>query len=285
MAIPFVQAKFYTPTNGRQIDLIVIHDMQMAETSSSAENCANFFATMYGRTADQGASAHYCADNDSIVQCVRDMDVAWHAPGANHNGIGIEMPGWANFQTNEWLDDYGHAMLKNVAGLTRSKCDEYHVPQMFLRSVDLKVVRPRGITTHFECSQAYGGDHWDPGPGYPMVPYFISLVQGTSGLIVPPSTPRPKGVAVYDPPLQIRSYLARPAGGSWGLMPDGGIAGMGGPYRGGVNGKDYFANMTADHLEFPSTPDELRQATSKGWGPQDCYVTVTTDGHRYGPIY
>lgn len=284
MMIPFVQAKFYTPTSGRDIDLIVIHDMQMAETSSSAENCAQFFATMYGRTAAQGASAHYCADNDSIVQCVQDMDVAWHAPGANHNGIGIEQPGWANFQTNEWLDTYGHAMLHNVAGLTRSLCDEYHIPQVFLRAADLKVTRPRGITTHFECSQAYGGDHWDPGPGYPMVPYFISLVQGSPSA-VPPSTPRPKGVAVFDPPLQIRAFLARPAGGAWGLFPDAGIAAMGAPDRGNAHGKPYFAGMTADHLEFPTNGQELADAAAKGWGPQDCHVTVTTDGHRYGPAY
>lgn len=278
MTIPFVPARFYTPTSSRQVDLIVIHDMQMAQTSSSAEICAQYFA---GPNAPQ-ASAHYCVDADSTIQCVRDMDVAWHAPGANHNGIGIEQPGWANFKTDEWLDTYGLAMLRNVAALTRTLCDRYKIPITFLRAVDLKAGR-RGITTHYECSQAFGGDHWDPGPGYPMVPYFISLVQGAPS-DVPPSTPRPKGVAVYNPPLQIRSYLARPAGGSWGLMPDGGIAGMGAPYRGGVNGKDYFAGMTADYLEFPTMPQELADAASKGWGPQDCYVIVATTGQRYGPV-
>ena len=277
-ATPFVQAKFYTPTSARQIDLVVIHDMQMAETVSSAEICAQYFA---GPNAPQ-ASAHYCVDADSTVQCVRDMDVAWHAPGANHNGIGIEQPGWANFKTNEWLDAYGLAMLQRVAELTRTLCDRYKIPIAFLRAADLQAGK-RGITTHYECSQAFGGSHWDPGPGYPMMPYFISLVQGAPSA-VPPSMPRPKGVAVYDPPLQIRSYLARPAGGSWGLMPDGGIAGMGAPYRGGVNGKDYFAGMTADHLEFPTTAQERADAALKGWGSQDCYVVVSTSGRRYGPV-
>jgi hypothetical protein len=173
-------------------------------------------------------------------------------------------------------------MMQKMAGMVRELADRYKIPIVFLRAADLRQGK-RGITTHYECSQAFTGDHWDPGPGYPMAT-LLEHVAGSPGPL-PPSTPRPKGVAVYDPPLQIRSYLARPAGGSWGLMPDGGIAGMGAPYRGGVNGKDYFANMVADHLEFPTTPDERKQAASKGWGLQDCYVTVTTDGHRYGPIY
>jgi len=279
MAIPFVQARNYTPTNGRQIDLVVIHDMQMAESGSSAEICANYFA---GPNAPQ-ASAHYCVDADSEVQCVLEKDVAWHAPGANHQGIGIEQPGWANFQTNEWLDTYGHAMLQRVATLTRTLCNRYGIPITFLRAADLAAGK-RGITTHFECSQAFGGDHWDPGPGYPMMPYFISLVQGSPSA-VPPSSPRPKGVAVFDPPLAVRAFLSRPAGGAWVLFPDGGTGELGAPARGNVHGKDYFANMTADHLEFPTTPNELAQAASKGWGPQDCHVTITTDNHRYGPIY
>jgi N-acetylmuramoyl-L-alanine amidase len=283
MAIPFVQAKFYTATNGRQIDLIVIHDMQAPETGSSAEDCANFFATMPGRTQAQGASAHYCVDADSTVQCVHDMDVAWHAPGANRQGIGIEQPGWANFATNEWLDTYGHAMIQRVAALTRTLCDRYGIPIVFLRAADLSAGK-RGITTHYECSQAWGGDHWDPGPGYPMLPYFISLVRGAPSA-VPPSTPRPKGVAVFDPPLSFRAFLARPAGGAWVLFPDGGIGALGAPDRGNVHGQGYFQGFTADHLEFPSTPAELQTAAGRGWGPQDCHVTVATTGQRYGPVY
>lgn len=277
-AYPFNQARNYTPVGNRQIDLIVVHDMQMAETGSSAEICAQFFA---GPNAPQ-ASAHYTVDADSIVQCVRDMDVAWHAPGANHQGIGIEQPGWANFATNEWLDPYGVAMMQKMAGLIRELADRYKIPIVFLRAADLRQGK-RGITTHYECSQAFTGDHWDPGPGYPMAT-LLEHVAGNPGPL-PPSTPRPKGVAVFDPPLSFRAFLARPAGGAWVLFPDGGIGALGAPDRGNVHGKDYIAGHTPDHLEFPTTANELKQAASKGWGPQDCYVTVTTDGDRYGPVY
>lgn len=281
MDIPFLQAKFYTPVGGRRIIWLVLHDMQAPEKGDTAEAVANYFHNM-DVPRKNGASAHECIDDNSVVQCVHDGDVAWAAPDANALGYHFEMAGYASQSTNEWLDAYGHGMLKIAAQRVRQKADERGIPIVFRRAPDLVAGLP-GITTHFECSKAFGGDHWDPGPGFPM-DYFISLVLGQPGA-VPPSTPRPKGLAVYDPPLQIRSYLPRPAGGSWGLMPDGGIAGMGAPYRGGVNGKDYFANMTADHLEFPTNGQELADAAVKGWGPQDCYVIVSTSGKRYGPVF
>jgi len=282
--IPFVRAKFYTSVPGapREILWLVLHDMQAPKKGDTAEAVARYFATMDVPRAN-GVSAHECIDNNSVVGCVREQDVAWAAPDANSYGYHFEMAGYANLSTNEWLDDYGVAMLQLAARRVRLRADARKIPLVFRRAAELRARVP-GVTTHYECSQAFGGSHWDPGPGFPIDP-FLAWARGAAVPILPPSVPRPKGVAVYDPPLEIRSYLPRPAGGSWGLMPDGGIAGMGAPYRGGVNGKDYFANMVADHLEFPTTPDELKQAASKGWGTQDCYVTVSADGHRYGPIY
>ena len=90
MAYPFVESPHVTNTGGRQIDLIVIHTMEMDEKGDTAERCAQWF-----RNPGARVSAHYCVDADSIVQCVRDQDVAWHAPGANHDGIGIEHAGRA----------------------------------------------------------------------------------------------------------------------------------------------------------------------------------------------
>jgi hypothetical protein len=282
MSIPFVQAKFYTPVGSRQVIWLVLHDMQAPNKGGIAAAVANYFATMDVPRA-QGASAHECIDNGVVVQCVRDGDVAWAAPGANARGYHFEMTGYASQATNEWLDPYGHDMLRLAAQRVRAKADEKGIPLVFRRATDLLAQKP-GITTHFECSNAFDpGGHWDPGPGFP-IDYFLSLVQGTPSP-VPPSTPRPKGLAVYDPPLQIRAFLSRPAGGAWGLFPDAGVAGMGAPERGNAHGKPYFAGMTADHLEFPATAQELADAAGKGWGAQDCHVTVTTDGHRYGPVY
>ena len=57
------------------IDVLVIHTMESPEKPDTAESVANWFS---GSTAPQ-ASAHYCIDGNSIVQCVHDDDVAWHA--------------------------------------------------------------------------------------------------------------------------------------------------------------------------------------------------------------
>ena len=85
-AIPFVQARNFTKGRSNKIDVLVIHTMETPENHDTAESVSNWFA---GSSAPR-ASAHYCIDDNSIVQCVHDADVAWHAPGANHNGLGFE---------------------------------------------------------------------------------------------------------------------------------------------------------------------------------------------------
>src|SRR4051812_19962604 len=102
MAIPFVQARNYTRGRSNAIDVIVIHTMESPEAADTAENVAGWFA---GSSAPQ-ASAHYCIDDNSVVQSVRDEDVAWHAPGANHNGLGFEHAGKAAQATRDWNDEY-----------------------------------------------------------------------------------------------------------------------------------------------------------------------------------
>ena len=119
MAYPFVESPNMTRTGGRRIDLIVIHTMESAEKGNSAEQCALWF-----RNPAAKASAHYCVDADSIVQCVRDQDVAWHAPGANHDGIGVEHAGRAKQTGRDWSDPYSAAMLERSAALVADLCTE-----------------------------------------------------------------------------------------------------------------------------------------------------------------
>ena len=169
--IPFFPAKHFTPTTGRTIDLIVIHDMEYPETPSGAEWCAGFFA---GASAPR-ASAHYSVDNAAIVQSVRDSDVAWHAPGANNNGIGIEHAGYAKQSRDEWLDDYSRAELALSARLVSRLCMTYGIPLQWLDAGALKKRGARGITGHRDVSLAFGGTHWDPGPNFP-IDFYLALV-------------------------------------------------------------------------------------------------------------
>src|SRR5436190_2398673 len=167
VAYPFVASPNVNHTSGRHIDLIVIHTMEMDEKGDTAESCAHWFQNPAAQV-----SAHYCVDSDSIVQCVRDQDVAWHAPGANFNGVGIEHAGRAKQTGRDWGDDYSTAMLERSAGLTASLCKKYKIPVTWLQPADL-LAGKRGITSHNNVSKAFKrGTHWDPGEGFPIQAYL-----------------------------------------------------------------------------------------------------------------
>ena len=128
----------------------------------------------------EGIVSHNCIDSNSIVQSVRDSDVAWHAPGANNNGIGIEHAGYAKQSRADWLDDYSRAELALSAHLVSKLCATYGIPLQWLDAKALKVRGTRGITGHSDVSQAFGGTHWDPGPNFPIDVYMALITGGTA---------------------------------------------------------------------------------------------------------
>lgn len=164
----WVPARWFTPTEGREITLIVIHTMEVAETSTSARAVARGFAR---RPKDRAASAHYCIDAMEIVQCVRDQDVAWHAGGANRRSLGIEHAGYARQSEAEWADPYSTRMLELSASLVARRCHEHGIPVRRLNSAELKAGE-KGIAGHADCVEAFGGSHYDPGPHFPFDAYL-----------------------------------------------------------------------------------------------------------------
>lgn len=187
MTYPFVPAKNFTRVGGRTINLVVVHDMESPETAKTAESVAAWFA---GPNAPQ-ASAHYCIDSDSIVQCVRDQDVAWHAPGANHDGLGLEHAGYARQSRAEWLDAYGIQMLAKSARLTAELCAKYGIPIRHLNAADLRR-GDKGITGHVDVSQAFRrSDHTDPGASFPWDTY-LAMVAGARTKSSTPASPPPE---------------------------------------------------------------------------------------------
>ncbi len=174
--IQFVQAKNFTRGRSNAIDVLVIHTMESPEKPDTAESVAHWFA---GSTAPQ-ASAHYCIDDNSIVQCVRDEDVAWHAPGANHNGLGFEHAGRAAQSKHDWSDEYSTKLLELSAQLVAEKCTEHHIPAVWLQPADLRAGK-RGITGHVQVSDAFKRtDHRDPGTQFPVEAY-LALVREKMG--------------------------------------------------------------------------------------------------------
>jgi N-acetyl-anhydromuramyl-L-alanine amidase AmpD len=172
--VNLILARNYTRHPGpREIDVFVIHDMEAPEKGTTAEAVAAYFARPVG--APQ-ASAHYCIDNNSAVQSVRDNDIAWAAPCANHNGLHFEHAGYANQSMKDWLDPYGNAMLEVSAHHVAAKCKQYGIPVRFLTAADLRAGK-KGLTGHAQVTAAFPGtgSHTDPGPNFPWR-YYLARV-------------------------------------------------------------------------------------------------------------
>ncbi len=173
LAIPFIEARHYLRAARKRVDLIVLHSMESPEKGTSAESCARYFAALpVDLPPGKKTSAHYTVDSNSIVQCVRDEDVAYHAPGANHNAIGIEHAGYARQTCDEWLDAFGQSMLLRSAQLAAKLCRRWTIPVTLVSPEGLRAGQ-RGVTTHAAVSQAFKrSTHWDPGPGFPIDTYL-----------------------------------------------------------------------------------------------------------------
>jgi hypothetical protein len=171
--IAFKQARNYTWGRTEAIRVIVMHSAEIDEISTSAEALMNWSA---GPNAAK-SSWHYAVDNNSITQSVKEKDTAWHAPGANSYGIGIELSGYARQTREEWLDEYGQQMLHLAAILVADICARHGLPVQFLSADDLQNNSVLGITTHAEVTKAFGkSTHIDPGRGFPM-DWFLDKVR------------------------------------------------------------------------------------------------------------
>ena len=184
----------------RKSKWVVLHTMETGENSSIAENIGAGWFT----NPNAQASAHYCVDDNSIVQCVNEGDYAWASgPTGNLNGIQIEMAGRAAQSRADWLDDYSRAMLERTAALTADICNRHGIPVRGL--TDEQVARGEaGITTHAALARVFREtDHSDPGPDFPW-DFFMERVQahagGTGGSVNEPApAPRAASVAQTTP--------------------------------------------------------------------------------------
>lgn len=160
-------AKNYTkgPRKGK-IRLIVIHTMESQEKPTTAESVAKWFA---GPTAPQ-ASAHFCVDNNSAVRVVDDQDIAWGAPGANSDGLHIELAGSASQTQGQWRDEYSLGVLDQAAKVAANWCIKYNIPVRRLNLNQLVDGKTAGFIGHIDATRAfpqYGGSHTDPGKNFP----------------------------------------------------------------------------------------------------------------------
>lgn len=159
-------AKNYTkgPRKGT-LRLIVIHSMESQEKPKTAETVAAWFS---GANAPQ-SSAHWCVDNNSRVQIVDDQDIAWASPGANADGLHIELAGKAAQTRKQWLDAYSNGVLDQAAKVAAGWVIKYKIPVVKLTPSQLRDGKTKGICGHLDVTKAFPdkGNHTDPGKDFP----------------------------------------------------------------------------------------------------------------------
>jgi hypothetical protein len=175
--IAFVQASGFTRGRPDGPPLwIVVHDMEADELPTTAENTAAYFA---GGAGGRDVSSHYCADSDSVVQCVLLADTAWtvgNRPG-NNRGINWELAGYASQTREQWLDPFGLAMFARMAPIVRADAAAYGIP-LERRTVEELRTFKAGVTSHNDLRLAFGvTDHTDPGPNFPW-DVFLEIMNG-----------------------------------------------------------------------------------------------------------
>lgn len=220
----FIQARWYTPGPRRNpIRKIVVHSAETLERLDTAEAVARYFANHPGvdsRGRPSKPSAHVSADADSRVRSVHDYDIAHAAPGANHDGLHLELAGRAGQSLEEWLDDFSRRTIEGPAADQVAEWVTAHsIPVHFLTAEEMRGNPDAwGITTHFEVSEAYGqSTHWDPGPAFPM-----GLLLGQArqrlmpALIIPEEDDMP---ATYCRDTRYQNVFVDPYGGTVSSMP------------------------------------------------------------------
>jgi hypothetical protein len=138
------------------------------EENASAAAAAAWFANPHSR-----GSAHLCVDDRECYRTLGNAQIPWGAPGANTFGFHIEQAGFARWSAAIWKTHV--VTLRRAAYKTALHCHTFGIPPQFVDASGLRH-GVKGITTHAECTKAFGGDHTDPGPFWPRR-LFMSYVR------------------------------------------------------------------------------------------------------------
>lgn len=180
MAIPFEQAKDYTPGRaGQKIQVIVVHTMETPETYGRADQVNHWFADGH-----RSASAHYMIDVHKVDQSVLEKDTAWAVGDQYMNQVSVsfEHAGVASQLPAQWADAYSRSELSLSAILGADVAFRNHIQPIHLTDSQIRAIAKgnktiTGFCGHGDISRAlsiYGG-HTDPGSNFPWASYVARV--------------------------------------------------------------------------------------------------------------
>jgi hypothetical protein len=169
----------YPRPPGVRPSIAIVHTMEAAERSTTAENCAQWFQAAAARGA-----AHLCIDNNSIVRSAHWVEATAGAKGSPYRGrsvnayaIHFEHAGFASQTRQQWTDDYSQATLFWSALAMARACRELGITITRLSDSQIRAGES-GICGHGDISRALSvrGGHWDPGPAFPWSEYLAATL-------------------------------------------------------------------------------------------------------------
>lgn len=180
--LKFVTPKSWTTANRTSVQLIVIHTTEGHENATSAEDGA-----AYDSRRTDGTSAHYFHDQNSTIQCVLTKHVAHTAfYEGNQRGIQHELCGSAGQTPGQWADAASLGTLRQAAKQCARDAKKWGIP---IRKLTVAQVRSgqKGFCGHVDITNAFAGDHTDPGKNFPWT-QFLGMVNEYVGGTTPPTT-------------------------------------------------------------------------------------------------
>jgi len=209
-----------------QSRLLVIHS---AEGALTYQALGAFFAN----PAAQVSSHVGIDDSDSIGEYVKPDRMSWTAFAGNQWGLHAELCGFAAWSRAQWLEH--PTMLVNTAEWLAEEAARYAIPLVKVGAADI-IAGKSGICGHVDLTQAgAGGNHWDPGPGFPwdVILERLRAAPVTTPVTAPAPAPAPPAPPVSQVPpfpgtcqqgstgAAVRAFQSRLAARGWPLVVDG----------------------------------------------------------------
>jgi hypothetical protein len=192
---------------------IVLHTTEGAQT---IESLGDWFANPTSQV-----SSHFGADDvkrGTVGAYVYETNTAWTQSGANSYCLSIELctpsGAAANWSRETWLSK--DTLLRNTADWVAWMAGKYGIPIRALSDSEAQDPNCRGVCEHSNLG-AWGGGHYDCGPGFPMDVIIKWAKEGTGAPVMSTSAVAfdSQGKAHYACIWSDGKVNYRPPGGTW----------------------------------------------------------------------